>query len=69
MDMSHIEEVWRENHFSLTLDYSLIIAMNDEARWMIDNHLANGKTVPDFRDYICPEGLKAVKPQAVFIFR
>jgi NitT/TauT family transport system substrate-binding protein len=51
----------------LTLDQSLILAMEDEARWMISNNLTTEKTVPNFLDYIYAYGLKSVKPAAVTI--
>jgi NitT/TauT family transport system substrate-binding protein len=64
---SYIESIWSNHQFTLTLDLSLISAMQDEARWMIANNLTTAKTVPDFEKYIYLDGLKAVKPGAVNI--
>jgi len=64
---TYMGTVWSQNHFSLSLDQSLILAMEDEARWMIKNNLTKEKTVPDFTNYIYVDGLKAVKPEAVNI--
>jgi NitT/TauT family transport system substrate-binding protein len=61
----YMAAVWPENHFSLSLDQSLVTAMEDEARWMIKNNLTNEKTVPDFRDYIYTKGLEKVMPESV----
>lgn len=66
---SYMETVWSQNQFSLTLDQSLITAMEDEARWMIKNNLTTEKAIPDFTNYIHLDGLKAVKPEAVKIIR
>ncbi len=66
-DDAFLAGAWPHHQFLLTLDYSLIAAMNDEARWMIRNTLTAEKTVPNFREYIHLDGLKAVKPQAVGI--
>jgi NitT/TauT family transport system substrate-binding protein len=63
------ETIWSENQFSLSLDQSLITAMEDEARWMIKNNLTREKQIPDFVNYIYVDGLKAVKPEAVKIIR
>ncbi len=63
------ETIWSENQFSLSLDQSLILAMEDEARWMIKNTLTTEKQIPDFLNYIYVDGLKAVKPEAVNIIR
>jgi ABC-type nitrate/sulfonate/bicarbonate transport system substrate-binding protein len=58
---------WSQNQFSVTLDLSLIVAMNDEAHWMIDNNLTTEKVVPDFMNYVYTDGLKAIKPGTVNI--
>ncbi len=68
-DDAYISIVWSEHQFSLSLDQSLITAMEDEARWMISNNLTTEKQVPDFSDYIYEDGLKAIKPEAVSIIR
>lgn len=68
-DDARMKDAWERNQFSLSLELSLLVAMNDEARWMIDNELTTEKTVPDFYDYIYLDGLKAVKPEAVNITR
>jgi len=58
-----------QHQYSLTLDQSLILAMEDEARWMIRNNLTSEKQVPNFLDYVHTDGLEAVKPGAVNIIR
>jgi len=69
LDDTYIATVWSQNQFSLSLDQSLILAMEDEARWMIKNSLTKEKQVPDFLNYIYTDGLKAIKPEAVNIIR
>lgn len=59
--------IWPNHQFSLTLDQSLVAAMEDEARWMIQNNLTAGKTVPDFGQNIYTKGLREVKPDSVNI--
>ncbi len=61
--------IWPRFRFSLILDQSLILAMEDEARWMIKNNLTTEKTTPDFLEYIYVDGLEAIKPEAVNIIR
>jgi|WetSurMetagenome_2_1015567.scaffolds.fasta_scaffold14605_4 ABC-type nitrate/sulfonate/bicarbonate transport system substrate-binding protein len=63
-DVGYVAAAWPEHHFSLSLDQPLILAMEDEARWMISNNLTTEKTVPNFLDFIYADGLKAVKPSA-----
>ena len=64
-----MQTIWPEHQFSLSLDQSLIAAMEDEARWMIKNNLTREKEIPDFMKFIFMDGLEAVKPEAVNIIR
>jgi NitT/TauT family transport system substrate-binding protein len=64
---SELATIWPRFQFSLTLDQSLVTAMEDEARWMIANNLTEEKKVPDFRKFINTKGLEEVKPGAVRI--
>ncbi len=59
---AYVSTIWPNHQFSLTLDQSLIAAMEDEARWTISNNLTAEKTVPDFMKYIYTKGIKEVKP-------
>jgi len=69
LDAAYMDTVWSQNQFSLSLDQSLILAMEDEARWMIANNLTTETQVPNFTDYIYDDALKQVKPNAVNIIR
>lgn len=64
----YTEQIWPENQFSLSLDQSLILAMEDQARWMIRNNLTQNE-VPNFLHYIYFDGLEAVDPGSVNIIR
>ncbi len=64
---AYIDTVWKQNRFSVSLDKSLIITMEDEGRWMIANNLTSAKTVPDYSAYIYTKGLREIKPEAVNI--
>jgi NitT/TauT family transport system substrate-binding protein len=68
-DDSYMAAIRPEHQLSISLDQSLITAMEDEARWMIKNKLTSEKQVPDFLNYINIDGLKAVKPEAVNIIK
>jgi len=69
LDSGYMDTVWQQNQFSLTLDQSLVLAMEDEARWMIRNNITNETVVPDFRNYLYTDGLDKVKPGSVKIIR
>lgn len=68
-EKAYVDMIWPQYTFRLSLDQSLILAMEDEARWMISNNLTTEKSVPNFLDYINADGLKSVKPEAVRIIR
>jgi len=63
----YIAATWSNTQFSLSLDQSLILAMEDEGRWMIANNFTSEKMIPDYRSYIYAEGLQEIKPYAVNI--
>lgn len=58
---------WQDHRFSLSLDQSLVTAMEDEGRWMINNNLTSEKILPNFMDHIYSKGLMEVNPEAVNI--
>jgi NitT/TauT family transport system substrate-binding protein len=67
LNTANIERVWTQSQFSLLLDQTLIVTMEDEARWMIENKLTKTTSVPDFLDFIYFDALVKVKPEAVTI--
>ena len=67
LDDAPMQVFWSGIQSSLSLDQSLIAAMEDEGRWMIKNNLTSEKTIPDFVNYIYVDGLKAIKPEGVSI--
>jgi NitT/TauT family transport system substrate-binding protein len=68
-DDAYIASAWSDTQFSLSLDQSLITAMEDEGRWIITNNLTAEKTIPDFRYYLYREGLDEIKPESVNLIR
>ncbi len=64
---AYMVTLWQDHQFSLSLDQSLLIAMNDEGRWMINNNLTSEKALPNYGNYIYTKGLEAVKPNVVNI--
>ena len=61
--------MWPKNDFTTSLPQSLIVAMDDEARWRIANGLTFKIVVPNYLDYIYLDGLETLKPKAVTIIR
>jgi NitT/TauT family transport system substrate-binding protein len=52
-------------NYELFLDQALLLAMEDQARWMIANRLTDKKQVPNYLDYIDAEALLKINPKAV----
>jgi NitT/TauT family transport system substrate-binding protein len=69
INMADMETFWPDYVFVLKLDQGLILALEDEARWMIGNSITSRQKIPDFLDYIHTSGLKKVKPEAVSIIK
>ncbi len=64
-DDAYMASAWPKTQCSLSLDFSLVLAMEDEARWMMSNNLTAQRTMPDFFKFIYQDALKSIKPEAV----
>jgi NitT/TauT family transport system substrate-binding protein len=60
-----VSEVWDSFSFDVTLDQTIVITLEDEARWAIKNKLTKKTLVPDFEKYIYTDALKSVYPNYV----
>jgi len=69
MDKAALNELWELYNFKVTLDQSLLLTLEAEARWAIKKKVTNKTEVPNFLDYIYLEGLEKVKPEAFRIIR
>ena len=49
----------------VTLDQSLLLALEDGTRWAIRRGLTSATAVPDYRAFVYVEGLESVRPEAV----
>jgi NitT/TauT family transport system substrate-binding protein len=67
--VEYMTTVWAQNRFRLSLDQAQVVAMEDEARWLISENLTSATAVPDFLEYIYFEGLESVKPESLNIIR
>jgi ABC-type nitrate/sulfonate/bicarbonate transport system substrate-binding protein len=65
INKSVMAEKWASHEFSLSLDQSLVLTMQDEARWMISSNLTNATGIPNFLNYIYVKGLETARSSAV----
>lgn len=61
------EEEWESFAFTAELDQSLILNLEEQARWMIEKGYAQAESPPNFLNILHTDCLKAVKPGAVQI--
>jgi len=64
---SYTASVWSDYDYSVKLDQSFILLMQDEARWLMNNNLTTATSVPNFLDYIYVNGLKSTSPESINI--
>jgi len=67
LDRDLLRETWNDFQFALSLDQSILTSLEDESRWALNSGLAEGKTIPNYLQYVHVDALKAVKPEAVSI--
>ncbi len=69
MDKAILDETWDIFTFRVTLDQALLVDFEDQTRWVLKNRLTARTDMPNYLNYIYPDGLLAVKPEAVRIVR
>lgn len=69
VDLPSVRDIWFSNNLRVTLDQSLLLALEDEAEWAIRNSLTPATKVPDFLDFVYLDGLLAVNPDAMAIVK
>jgi ABC-type nitrate/sulfonate/bicarbonate transport system substrate-binding protein len=69
LSAAYVQTIWPQYSFSLSLDQSQLLAMQDQAQWLISNNQTNATVVPNFLNHIYLDSLLAVKPNAVTIIR
>lgn len=59
------EKEWKHYNFTAELDQSLILNLEDQARWMVSSDSDTARKIHDFTDHFYADGLKAIRPGAV----
>lgn len=67
LDNEYLRQTWSESVFALSLSQTLLISMDDEARWRIDQGLTDQTEIPNFLDVLFTQPLENVMPDAVTI--
>ncbi len=69
IDPARAEAVTREYEFAVTMDQALLVALEDEARWMLHGGLTDGEVMPDYLSFLYLDALAAEKQDAVTVIR
>ena len=69
LNKEFVVSIWDDFEFQLILDQAIIITLEDEARWAIDNNLTDATKVPNYLNYIYFDALEEIKPEAITIIR
>ncbi|MFZ2641194.1 MAG: NrtA/SsuA/CpmA family ABC transporter substrate-binding protein [Verrucomicrobiia bacterium] len=64
-----LQRVWPRLDLRVRLSQSLLVALEDQVRWIIDNRLTEDAAMPNFLRLIHLETMLAVKPSAVSVIR
>ena len=65
VDKEVVAASWKDFYFRIALEQSLLVNLENQARWAIRNKLVTETKVPNFMESLYPEGLKAVRPDSV----
>jgi NitT/TauT family transport system substrate-binding protein len=68
-DDAYIGYIWPQFSFVVSMEQELLLAMDDEAQWTIENKLTDAMQTPNYLRFIYLDGLETVKPSSITIIR
>lgn len=69
LDERYLAAVWPKQIIELSLEQSLLVSLEDHARWQISSGVAPTRRPPNYLKSLCLEPLVAVRPGAVTLYR
>ena len=67
LSIDRITSTFANLDLGISLDQALILKLEDEARWVVNNKLTASSTVPNYLNFISLDALRKVNPEAVTI--
>jgi len=67
MDLTQAKAIWKPNLVHIGLDQSLVVDMENIARWQIESGLQNGQNIPNYLNFINFTLLEKINPARVTI--
>lgn len=68
-DDTYMDVIWPNFTFALSLDQELILNMEDEARWAVQNRVVTATEAPNYLRMMYFDALEKVKPEGVTVIR
>jgi len=62
-----VSDDWSRYTYAVTLEQSIFITLEDQARWAVQQGTAPTSTIPNFLEFIDVRALETVRPQAVTV--
>ncbi|MEO8134550.1 MAG: ABC transporter substrate-binding protein [Betaproteobacteria bacterium] len=70
VDQAFVDWAWNDLAYRISLDQSLVITLEGEARWAVrEGHVVTGRRVPNYLDFVYQEPLRKAVPGAVTLPR
>jgi ABC-type nitrate/sulfonate/bicarbonate transport system substrate-binding protein len=66
-DPEYILHIWPNFKFAHRLDQELLLTMEDQARFVINNNLTDTTSLPNYLDFIYFSGLESIDPEKITI--
>ena len=67
VDKSLIDTIFDQMNFNLSMDQTLLLDLEDQARWIMSYGYTTQTSVPNYLEYLYPDALRRVKPEAVTV--
>lgn len=69
LSLESVKPHWIDFGFEMSLDHSLILTLEDEARWAIKNNFTESETIPNYLNYIYYDALESILPEVIGMMR
>ncbi len=66
-DADYMKHIWPRHDFRLDLPQALLLSLEEQGQWLIENRLVTGQRVPNMLNVIHTGPMRAIHPQAVTI--
>ena len=68
-ESDYMDYSWPKQEYAVTLPQAMLILLEDQARWRIEQGLTDTTEVPNYLGFIYLDALEEIKPEAVTIIR